>query len=225
MQITIEERYKRLQKARKLVKRGKSISSVAKEVGLSPVFLYKHIGKPKNKYSEIDVEAIREMRKTHTLAQVAKHFGVSSSWVFCRTLEVGRKYTGRAVSRHPLYPFWYTIKVACTQPDNAMFPRYGGRGVVFHEDWLGFENFLKDAKSFGRKSRGKYLAMIDPSKGFVPGNLEWTSLRERNHRYEKYFGKKYEFRGQQLTLLEISEKYNIPYDRVYRYRMCLVALK
>lgn len=220
----IEARYRSLRKARKLFEKGLGIAEISEMVGLGKSTLYKYLGKKKSKTDDIDLSEVRKMRKTHTLAQVAKHFGVSQNWVHCRTLDIKTKPRD-GHSSHPLYKYWYQIKEACTNPQSKNYANYGGRGVTFCETWLDFPSFLNDVKHLGKKPKGKYLSMLDPRKGFVPGNLEWATLRERTHKYEKHLAKKYKFKNEDLTLLEISEKYKIPYPTVYRYRLCLAGLE
>lgn len=44
----------------------------------------------------------------------------------------------------PTYIAWHNLKARCTNPNDAHYHRYGGRGIGFDPNWTSFEAFLAD---------------------------------------------------------------------------------
>jgi len=72
---------------------------------------------------------------------------------------------------------------ACVKRPHHLFPEYGGQGVRFCDRWLrgdgdltGFECFLADMGE--RPGPWFTLALIDPARGFAPGNCKWVQFEE-----------------------------------------------
>lgn len=99
---------------------------------------------------------------------------------------------------------WSHAKDRCLNPENPKFGEYGGRGIKFCDRWLDFSNFLVDV---GEKPAGKTFDRINCNGNYEPGNCRWTTNRVQrlNQRRTKF----YEFAGEMLPLVEISERTGI----------------
>lgn len=105
--------------------------------------------------------------------------------IFLGNLTSGKTHGCNACSRaaRKIAPKWLMKRLSaakdrCTNPNNPMWHRYGGRGVTFHwatagdaAKWI-MENLpLIPAKQIDRK---------DNNKGYQPGNLQWSTSAQNN---------------------------------------------
>ncbi len=114
---------------------------------------------------------------------------------------------GSTKDRVPEYESWSGMIQRCTNPKNAKYPRYGGRGITVCDRWRGsFEFFLSDmgfkptpAHSIDRK---------DNDGNYDPDNCRWAIPIEqarntsRNRRYD--FGGKLQTPAEAVTETSIS---------------------
>lgn len=83
---------------------------------------------------------------------------------------------GTGLYRHgksctPLYAVWSNIKSRCTNPKASSWKQYGARGIKVCPEWA--NDFLAFAKGVGEYRRGYVLTLIDETKDFMPGNVQW----------------------------------------------------
>lgn len=109
------------------------------------------------------------------------------------------------------------MKNRCYLKKHRSYKNYGGRGITVCDEWLGKDgivNFYKWAISSGYKEeklpngRNKWtLDRIDNNGNYEPNNCRWaTALQQQNNtRHNRIL----EYKGEKLTLSEISRKYNI----------------
>lgn len=72
----------------------------------------------------------------------------------------------------PTYYSWAGMKARCLNVNHSEYKNYGGRGITVCDRWMEFENFLDD---MGERPEGLELDRIENSKGYYPGNCQWTS--------------------------------------------------
>ena len=103
----------------------------------------------------------------------------------------------------------------CYYPKDASYERYGGRGIIVCDEWLGengavnfynwaINNGYADNLSIDRKNT---------NGNYEPSNCRWADAKtqQNNTRKNKY----YEYNGEKLTFSQISEKYNISWSTLY----------
>lgn len=88
---------------------------------------------------------------------------------------------GECVSkrRSKEYRAWAHIKGRCTNPNDAGFHNYGGRGIKMCEEWAAsYEAFLREV---GRAPSPEHtLDRIDNERGYEPGNVRWATKAEQS---------------------------------------------
>ena len=71
------------------------------------------------------------------------------------------------------YSSWRAMKHRCLNPSAKDYRRYGARGIGVHPSWVdSFQAFLSH---IGRRPKGTSIDRIDPAKGYIPGNVRWST--------------------------------------------------
>lgn len=122
------------------------------------------------------------------------------------------KKTKHGYSHTRLDNIYQQIKYRCYDTNCVSYNDYGGRGIVMCDEWLNDRTaFFNWAMTNGYKD-GLTIDRINNNKGYSHDNCRWSTMKtqcnnRRSNHCVYYNGKKY-------TLKELSEKYNVDYDKL-----------
>lgn len=120
------------------------------------------------------------------------------------------------LSRTPLYRCWILMKQRCFNSDRKDWMEYGGRGITICDEWLDSSKFFEWALVNGYKE-GLTLDRIDTNGNYEPSNCRWATAKEQTRNRRNTV--KTTFHGEEITLGELSERYDIPYTTLWwRYK-------
>lgn len=81
------------------------------------------------------------------------------------------------------YTVWRNMIERCTNPNNANYKNYGGRGITVCDRWVNsFQDFIEDV---GEKPFNKSIDRIDNEKGYFPDNVRWATLSQQANNKRK----------------------------------------
>lgn len=111
------------------------------------------------------------------------------------------------------YMSWRKAIARCRGYDPSHKKRYTDRGITICEEWLLFENFLRD---MGFRPEGTSLERIDNNKGYFPENCKWATPKEQGRNKEN--NTKITYKGETRCLAEWIEILEIAPNTIY-YRL------
>lgn len=79
------------------------------------------------------------------------------------------------------YNSWRGMKDRCSHESHSLWHRYGGRGIIVCDRWLGssgFSNFLNDMGE--RPERMTLDRHPNPDGNYEPGNCRWATSSQQN---------------------------------------------
>jgi len=90
----------------------------------------------------------------------------------------------RNQARHWTYRRWQHMIQRCHNPNDNDYARYGGKGVRVCDRWRfgegnisGYTLFMEDIGKYA--SRKLSLDRVDNKRGYEPGNVRWTTMKEQ----------------------------------------------
>lgn len=110
-----------------------------------------------------------------------------------------------------LQGIWTQMRQRCSNPDNARYEDYGGRGITVCERWQSFEVFAADMSP--RPSLQHTLDRINNDGNYEQGNCRWATRREQsnNKRNCLYVA----VGGEKITLKEACRRLALPYKQIH----------
>jgi hypothetical protein len=117
-----------------------------------------------------------------------------------------RKTRSHGLSGSSEYRAWQTMRLRCTNPNNAAWPSYGGRGITVCDRWL--DDPAAFVEDMGTKPSPLHeLDRIDNDSGYAPENCRWVlrKINDRNRRSNRRVA----HAGETLTVAEWAERTGI----------------
>lgn len=93
-----------------------------------------------------------------------------------RSQSCGCKEGMRDRKGHPLYRRWSSMIARCTNPRDASWTDYGGRGITVCDRWLSFAAFVAD---MGDCPSGMSLDRVDNNGNYESANCRWATPSEQ----------------------------------------------
>lgn len=120
------------------------------------------------------------------------------------------------MSRTNVHAVWRMMRDRCSNPNNAAYKNYGGRGIRVCERWDSFENFLND---MGSRPDGYSIDRIDNDGNYEPSNCRWATTKQQlnNQRRNRVI----ELNGERKTIAQWADSLGIDWytlrSRLDRY--------
>lgn len=109
------------------------------------------------------------------------------------------------------YRVWVSIKDRCSNRNNELWYRYGGRGITMCSEWS--QSFIEFLDGVGRAPTPQHsLDRIDNNKGYEPGNVRWAT--ERQQSFNKTTTVLITYNGKTKNMREWSEETGLSYDQI-----------
>lgn len=108
------------------------------------------------------------------------------------------------------YTSWVMMRQRCFNKNEKDYNQYGGRGITVCDNWLSFDNFLRD---MGKRPEGMSIERKNVNKGYYKDNCIWASSKTQamNRRSNHIVI----YKGVSQPLMKLCEKLSINYSLVW----------
>jgi hypothetical protein len=107
--------------------------------------------------------------------------GGSQSCGCIATEKTSKRSRTHGMSHTTVHIRWMSMIQRCTNPLEAAYPNYGGRGITVCDEWSNefqaFYDHVSTLPHFGEK--GRSLDRIDNDGNYEPGNVRWATRPEQ----------------------------------------------
>lgn len=125
----------------------------------------------------------------------------------------GRMRRKHGLTNTKLYATWENMKHRCSDPNNWMYPHYGGRGIKVCEEWLDSSTFFEWALSHGYEE-GLSIERTNVNGNYEPNNCKWVPIEEQYlNRTDSHFVTAF---GKTQTISEWAKESGLKYDTIER---------
>jgi hypothetical protein len=96
------------------------------------------------------------------------------------TVQATQRRTHNSPTSNKARKSWYKIKERCFNVNCKDYSDYGAKGITMQEDYVNsFAAFYEEVGDPPEISKKWSIDRIDPSKGYVKGNMRWASINQQ----------------------------------------------
>lgn len=112
---------------------------------------------------------------------------------------------------------WNDMVRRCSNPNDAAYKDYGGRGIKVCEEWLTAHGYVRFLAHVGRRPSSKHtIERVNTNGNYEPGNVTWATMPEqaRNKRNNHWLT----LNGETLIITDWATKLGVKPGTIY-YRL------
>ena len=117
-----------------------------------------------------------------------------------------------------LYKRWKSMRKRCQNVNNPMYRYYGGKGITVCDEWNNDYTKFREwcyANGYNKDIKGYELTLdrIDTNGNYEPSNCRWVNMTTQVR--NRSITRKTIFRGEELTIRELADRYHVSYYCLY----------